>query len=165
MHIRDAQPADADAIADIYNDAVANTTAIWNETIVDSTNRLDWMRERQQSGFPVIVAVDDSGTVIGYATYGPWRPHDGYRHTVEHSVYVRADTRGGGIGRALMKELIARAHADKLHVMIAGIDASNESSIRFHESLGFTTTGTLREVGTKFGRWLDLTFMQLTLDR
>lgn len=162
--LRDAEPRDAEAIADIYNDAVRYTTAIWNETTVDAADRRDWMVARQAAGFPVIVAVDADDRVLGYASFGSWRPHDGYRHTVEHSVYVRADRRGEGLGQSLMRALIERARTLGIHVMIAAVDAANTGSVRMHERLGFSSVGTAREVGTKFGRWLDLTFLQLTLD-
>ncbi|MDQ0321196.1 phosphinothricin acetyltransferase [Pararhizobium capsulatum DSM 1112] len=163
MIIRDATLEDLPAIRDIYNDAVANTTAIWNETIVDLENRAKWFADRQKSGYPVIVAVAEDGTVAGYASFGDWRAFDGYRHTVEHSVYVEKNQRGGGIGRALMVALIERAQALGKHVMVAGIEAGNTGSIRLHEKLGFEITGQMKEVGTKFGRWLDLTFMQIIL--
>lgn len=163
MTIRDAHAGDAGAIAAIYNDAVEHTTAIWNETVVDAENRRAWLTDRQAAGFPVLVAVDGAGAVIGYASYGPWRAFDGYRHTVEHSVYVRGDQRGRGVGERLLRALIDRAQGSGVHVLVAGIEAGNAASIRLHERLGFDDAGTLREVGTKFGRWLDLTFLQLTL--
>lgn len=164
MDIRDARSADAEGIAAIYNDAVAHTTAIWNDATVDAADRAAWIAARQASGYPVLVAVDRGDTVVGYASFGDWRPFDGYRHTVEHSVYVRSDQRGGGIGRALMLTLIERARRLGKHVMVAGVEAGNEGSLRLHERLGFEHAGTLRQVGTKFGAWLDLTFLQLTLD-
>ncbi len=164
MTIRDAGPADAPAIAAIYNDAVVNTTAIWNEHQVDAADRLAWLTERQGQGYPVLVAVDALGEVVGYASFGDWRAWDGYRNTVEHSVYVRADQRGAGIGKALMLALIDRACAIGKHVMVAGIEAGNIGSIRLHEQLGFTQVGLLPQVGMKLGRWLDLAFLQLTLD-
>ena len=164
MLLRDARPSDAAGIAVIYNDAVAHTTAIWNETIVDAANRTAWLADRQDAGYPVIVAVDDADEVIGYASYGPWRAFDGYRHTVEHSVYVRADQRGSGIGEALLRAIVARAREAGLHVMIGAVEAGNAASVRLHRKVGFTETGTLREVGAKFGTWLDLTFLQLILD-
>lgn len=164
MLIREAGPADAGAIAAIYNDAVAHTTAIWNDTLVDAANRAAWMAERQRLGYPVLVAVADDGTVLGYASFGDWRAFDGYRHTVEHSVYVRVDQRRGGIGRALMAALIERARQIGKHVMVAGIEAGNTASIRLHEELGFIRVGLMPQVGMKFGRWLDLTFLQLILD-
>lgn len=163
MHIRDAGDADIDAITAIYNDAVAHTTAIWNETLVDAANRRAWLADRIGAGYPVLVA-EAEGTVLGYATFGDWRAWDGYRHTVEHSVYVRADRRGGGIGRALMAALIDRARGLGKHVMVAGIEAGNTGSIRLHEALGFRQVGLLPQVGAKFGVWLDLAFLQLVLD-
>jgi phosphinothricin acetyltransferase len=160
VQLRDAGEADLPAIRDIYNHAVEHTTAIWNETLVDLDNRREWLRARRAKGFPVIVAEKD-GKVAGYASYGDWRAFDGYRHTVEHSVYVEKDCRGLGIGEALMRELIARAEKAGIHVMIAGIEAQNIPSIRLHEKLGFRIAGTFSEVGIKFGRWLDLTCMEL----
>lgn len=164
MELRAATAQDAAGIALIYNDAVANTTAIWNDVQVDVANRAAWIAERQAQGFPVLVAVE-SDAVLGYASYGPWRPHDGYRRTVEHSVYVSTQARGQGLGVTLMEALIAAAKAQGLHVMVAGIDASNAVSIRLHERLGFAQTGLLPQVGMKFGRWLDLAFLQLQLDQ
>lgn len=164
MELRAATAQDAAGIALIYNDAVANTTAIWNDVQVDIANRAAWIAERQAQGFPVLVAVEGDA-VLGYASYGPWRPHDGYRRTVEHSVYVSTQARGQGLGITLMEALIAAAKAQGLHVMVAGIDASNAVSIRLHERLGFAQTGLLPQVGMKFGRWLDLSFLQLQLDQ
>lgn len=164
MQIRDAHAADIPTITTIYNDAVEQTTAIWNEKRVDEENRQNWLSDRTRAGFPVLVAVDDHGAVLGYASFGDWRTFDGYKHTVEHSVYVASGQRGGGIGRALMVALIERARALGKHAMVAGIEAGNAPSIQLHETLGFKQVGLLPQVGTKFGRWLDLAFMQLTLD-
>ncbi|AXV14731.1 GNAT family N-acetyltransferase [Neorhizobium sp. SOG26] len=158
--VRDATEADLPAILEIYNDAVANTTAIWNEVLVDLANRQDWFAARKARGFPVLVAELD-GVVVGYASYGDWRNFDGFRHTVEHSIYVHREARGGGIGRLLMRELIARAASNGIHVMIAAIESENAASIRLHERMGFRIAGNFSEVGTKFGRWLDLTCMEL----
>jgi L-amino acid N-acyltransferase YncA len=161
--LRDATEADMGEVRDIYNHAVEHTTAIWNETLVDLANRVDWLTARKARGFPVLVA-EKAGRVAGYASYGDWRAFDGYRHTVEHSVYVGKDCRGLGIGEGLMRALIARASASDIHVMIAGIEAENTASIRLHEKLGFRVAGTFSQVGTKFGRWLDLTCMELRID-
>ncbi|GAC1320833.1 MAG: GNAT family N-acetyltransferase [Collimonas sp.] len=164
MQIRDADTGDIEGIAAIYNDAVTNTSAIWNEVTVDVANRAAWLADRQRAGYPVLVAIDDSGAVAGYASFGDWRAFDGYRHTVEHSVYVRQDCQGCGVGKALMVALIERARAIGKHVMVAGIEARNAGSIALHKKLGFEEAGLLTEVGTKFGRWLDLAFLQLKLD-
>lgn len=163
MKIREAAAGDADAIAAIYNDAVANTTAIWNEIPVDAANRAAWIAARQAAGFPVLVAVAD-GDVLGYASYGDFRAFDGYRATVEHSVYVTAAARGTGLGRALLARLIERARGQGKHAMVAAIEAGNAPSIRLHQALGFASVGLMPQVGQKFGRWLDLALMQLTLD-
>ncbi|KAF6683019.1 GNAT family N-acetyltransferase [Pantoea sp. EKM20T] len=164
MIIRAAVESDAEIISEIYNDAVLNTTAIWNENRIDVANRIAWINSRQQAGFPVIVATDKDDTVLGYASYGDWRPWDGYRHTVEHSVYVHKDVRGKGAGAALMQGLIQLAREAGKHVMVAAIESENAASIALHKKLGFIESGRMTEVGTKFGRWLDLTFLQLRLD-
>jgi phosphinothricin acetyltransferase len=164
MDIRDALEADIPSITDIYNHAVVNTTAIWNDIEVDVANRGAWLADRTKLGYPVLVAVETDGQVVGYASFGDWRAFDGYRHTVEHSVYVRADQRGKGTGKGLMNALIERARIIGKHVMVAGIEAENLGSVRLHEKLGFEHVGHLKQVGTKFGKWLDLAFMQLTLD-
>jgi L-amino acid N-acyltransferase len=161
MEVRDAGDADVPAITDIYNDAVKNSTAIWNDVTVDEANRRAWLSDRQKAGYPVLVAVHDADRVLGYASFGDWC---GYRHTVEHSVYVRADQRGKGVGEALMHALIERARRASKHVMVAGIEAGNAGSIRLHEKFGFERVGHLKQVGMKFGCWLDLLFLQLTLD-
>nr|WP_249731212.1 GNAT family N-acetyltransferase [Chelatococcus sp. HY11] len=163
VDIRDAGIVDIPGITRIYNDAVLNTTAIWNDVEVDEPNRTMWLSDRNKAGYPVLVAVGGDGEVVGYASFGDWRAWDGYRHTVEHSIYVRNDQRGKGIGEALMKTLIARARDCGKHVMVAGIEAENAASLRLHKKLGFEKVGHLKEVGTKFGRWLDLAFLQLTL--
>lgn len=162
VELRDATVDDLSGIMEIYNDAVLNTTAIWNDVLVDLENRKEWFAARKSRGFPVIVAILD-GKVAGYASYGDWRAFDGYRHTREHSVYVQKDARGHGIGKKLMQALIDHAAGNDVHVLIAAIEAENIASIRLHESLGFRVVGRFSEVGTKFGRWLDLTCMELRL--
>lgn len=164
LMIRDASASDVEGIVVIYNDAVAHSTAIWNEATVDAANRASWLADRRRAGYPVLVAVDEEDAVAGYASFGDWRAWDGYRHTVEHSVYVHKDRRGAGVGKALMVALIERARALGKHVMVAGIEAENAGSIALHKKLGFEEVGLMKEVGTKFGRWLDLAFLQLTLD-
>ena len=164
MKIRDAIESDAQGIMEIYNDAVLNTTAIWNDVTVDVENRRNWMRERQRLGYPVLVAVDDAGLVLGYASFGDLRAFDGYRHTVEHSVYVLKSARRSGTASALLTVLIARARALGKHVMVGAIEAGNQASIGLHLKMGFERVGTMAEVGTKFGRWLDLAWLQLKLN-
>ncbi|WP_433689472.1 N-acetyltransferase family protein [Kosakonia cowanii] len=163
MSIRYAVKEDCAAIAAIYNHAVINTAAIWNDQTVDADNRIAWFEARALLGYPVIVS-EENGVVTGYASFGDWRAFDGFRHTVEHSVYVHPEHQGKGLGLALMARLIEEAKRIGKHVMVAGIEAQNQGSIHLHQKLGFTITGQMPQVGTKFGRWLDLTFMQLQLD-
>lgn len=159
MEIRDARESDLPDLLAIYNEVIASSTAVYSYIPTTLEERTAWWRTRTGMGYPVLVAVETSG-VLGFSTFGDFRTWPGYRFTVEHSVHVRADIRGRGIGRELVKALFPRASALKKHVMIAGVDAANEPSIRFHERLGFEKAGHLREVGHKFDRWLDLVFLQ-----
>jgi L-amino acid N-acyltransferase len=159
MLIRDATDADLSGILSIYNDAVLHTTAIWNDVLVDLESRRAWLAARTAQSYPVLVAsLNDE--VLGYASFGDFRAFQGYRYTVEHSVYVQQGQRRRGVGAALLAALIERARAAGKHVMIAGIEASNTASLQLHARLDFRETGRLPQVGTKFGRWLDLVFMQ-----
>ncbi|UWD83703.1 GNAT family N-acetyltransferase [Curtobacterium flaccumfaciens] len=160
--VRDCEPRDLDVVHALHVDAVLHSTAIWQEVPHPRSYFDGWLAERQADGYPVIVA-EVGGQVAGYATYSQWRPHQGYRLTVEHSVYVVEAFRGRGIATALMAELVARATAEGRHVMMAGICSTNAGSIALHERLGFTTVAVVPEVGRKFDRWLDLTLMQLSL--
>ncbi|MBD1590100.1 GNAT family N-acetyltransferase [Pseudomonas typographi] len=162
--VRQGLETDLPTIREIYNDAVRNTNAIWNEKQVDLANRLAWFQGRQAQGYPILVAVDAGGQVLGYASYGDWRPFDGFRYSVEHSVYIHPRQRGKGLGGLLMRALIERARRGGKHVMVAAIESANSASITLHQRLGFATTGQMPQVGIKFGRWLDLTFMQLVLN-
>ena len=161
-HVRDAGDADLAAILAIYNDAVANTTAIWNDRLVDLANRRDWVSARRALGYPILIA-DCDRAVAGYASFGDFRAFDGYRHTAEHSVYVAPAFRRQGVAVALLAALEPRAIQCAKHVLIGGIEAGNAASIALHTSCGFREVGRLAEVGTKFGRWLDLVFMQKIL--
>lgn len=163
ISIRDARDSDLEAIRAIFNDAVLNTTAIWMDATVDLANRQAWLAARRQQGYPVLVAVDAGDHVLGYAAYGDWRPFDGFCNTVENSLYISAEQRGRGLGVVLLDALIERARAGGKHVMVAAIESSNSASIGLHQRFGFTISGQMPQVGRKFGRWLDLTFMQLIL--
>jgi phosphinothricin acetyltransferase len=163
MNIRDATDADLPAIVEIFNHAVDNTTAVFSHIRVTRESRSEWVAARRAEGFPVLVA-DNEGTVLGYGSYGGFRTFPGYRHTVEHSIYVAPDVQRRGIGRLLLGALVDDARARGFHAMIGGIDADNAASLALHAALGFEETGRLPEVGAKFGRWLSLVFMQLRLD-
>jgi L-amino acid N-acyltransferase len=160
--IEDASSQDLAQILTIYNEVIRNSTAVFSNEEFTAARGEIWLAAKREHGFPMIVARDSSG-ITGFGTFGEFRAWPGYRHTVEHSVHVRADCRGQGIGRSLVSALLARATAMGKHVMIAGIDADNAVSIGLHTSLGFTRAGHFHEVAYKFGRWLDLIFMQCIL--
>jgi len=165
MLIREAREGDLEAILAITNDAILHTTAIWSLTPTTLEARRSWLEERRRQGYPVLVAAEGE-EVLGFASYGDFRPWEGYRHTVEHSLYVERQCRGRGIGKALLARLIALAGEAGKHVMVAGIAGENAVSLRLHLALGFREAGRLHEVGCKFERWLDLVFLErLLVDR
>ena len=162
--IRDAREADLAALLAIYNDAVLTTTAVYDYKQRSSEQQAAWFQAKCAQNLPVLVA-QDGDAVIGFASYGPFRPWPAYLHSVENSLYVAPDRRGGGIGSLLLPALIQRAADRGLHTMIAGIDATNEVSLRLHAKFGFERVAQFREVGWKFERWLDLAFLQLMLGK
>ena len=151
------------AILAILNDAIATSTALYDYVAREPDSISTWFEAKRQGGFPVWGAVDEQGGLLGFATYGTFRAWPAYKYSVEHSVYVERLARGRGVGSALMRQLIAAAESQQYHVLIGGIDAANAQSIAFHEKLGFSHAGTIRQAGFKFGRWLDLAFYQLVL--
>ncbi len=163
--IRPATEADLEAILAIYNDAVINTTAIWVETPSDLAGRAVWFANRRSAGFPVLVACDSAaqGAVLGYGSFGRFRAFEGFRHTVEHSVYVTDEAQGRGIGKMLLAALIEEARGMGKRVMVGAIDAANYPSLALHEHMGFEETGRLHGVGEKFGKRLDMVLVQLAL--
>ena len=163
MIVRDAVEADVAAILAIYNQVLMTSAAIWRDEPVTLEDRLAWFHAQQDQGFPVLVAVDQSGTIVGYASFGAFRPWPGYYPTVEHSIHVADGSRGHGVGRMLLDGLTERARAMGKSVMIAGIDAGNVGSIRFHERSGFREVARMEGIGRKFGEPLDLVLMQRDL--
>ncbi|AYF77846.1 N-acetyltransferase [Nocardia yunnanensis] len=157
--VRDARESDLPEILVIHNNAIAETTAIWDTELADLDERKAWFATRTGAGHPVLVAEID-GRVAGYASYGQFRPKSGYRFAVENSVYVSDIFQRRGVATALMNALLERAQHSDVHTMIAAIESSNRTSIALHEKFGFTIVGQLPEVGHKFGRWMDLTLMQ-----
>jgi phosphinothricin acetyltransferase len=153
-----------DAILDIFNDAILNSTALYDYQPRTAQNMDDWFAAKERGGFPVLGIEDADGSLAGFGSYGTFRAWPAYKYTVEHSVYVHKARRGQGIGIALMRQLIDAARAQQYHVLVGGIDMENQASIALHARLGFAHAGTIRQAGFKFGRWLDLGFYQLTLD-
>ncbi len=160
--IRSARETDLPEILGIYNHVILHTTAVYTYEPHTLEMRKAWYNDKVRDGYPVFVA-EEAGRVVGLSTYGPFRAWPAYKYTVENSVYVAADQRGRGIARLLMNPLIEAARAQNYHAIIASIDATNEASLRLHRSFGFEEVAHFREVGYKFGRWLDLKFLELIL--
>jgi L-amino acid N-acyltransferase YncA len=163
IKIRDAAESDLQAILDIYNDVIINTTAVYSEEPHTLQMRSDWYNERVNNGFPVFVAEAD-GQVAGFSSFGHFRVWPCYRYTIEVSVYVEQSFRGKGISKKLLAALIDRAKQMNIHAIIAGISADNEISVKLHQSFGFTEVAHFKEVGYKFNRWLDLKFFELVIE-
>ena len=160
--IRHAKPDDLTSILEIYNEAILNTTAVYDYKPHTMEERTAWYEKKVSDGFPVLVFAENN-VVVGFAAFGPFRIWSAYKYTIEHSIYVQKSHRGKHIGTALLKELLKIANAQGYATMVAGIDASNEGSRIMHEKLGFSYSGTLQRVGYKFGKWLDLSLYQYQL--
>jgi L-amino acid N-acyltransferase YncA len=161
--IRPAAEDDLAGILRVYNQAIEKTTAVFEYRPHTLEMRREWFKAKQAASLPVLVA-GEYGAVLGFASYGPFRAWPAYKYSVELSVYVDESTRGRGIGTALVRSILAAARERDLHVVMAGITADNAVSLRLHEKLGFVEVGHIREVGYKFGRWLDLKLLQIVLE-
>ena len=151
------------AILAIFNEAIANSTALYDYKPRAAESMVSWFDAKTKGRYPVIGIEDDADTLVAFGSYGPFRAWPAYKYTVEHSIYVDTRFRGQGHGRALLEALVDAAVKQDYHVMVGGIDASNTVSIRLHERLGFRHCGTVAQAGFKFGRWLDLAFYQRIL--
>lgn len=156
MQLIECNESHLDQIRAIYNHEVEKTTTFYEYEPRSVEYLQQWYEAKASTGMPIIGAVDDDGTLLGFDTYGPFRPQIGYQHTVEHSVYVQKDHRGKGISRVLMNALIERAKSNDLHAIVGVIDSGNTVSRRLHESLGFEHNGTMPQLGRKFDQWLDV---------
>lgn len=154
----------APAILDIFNEAIMNSTALYDYKSRSVESMVPWFAAKENGNFPVVGIEDDEGALLAFGSYGTFRAWPAYKYTVEHSVYVRKDIRGQGLGYRVMEALISIARQRDVHAMMGGIDATNTGSIALHDRLGFKHVGTLPQVGFKFGKWLDLAFYQLLLD-
>lgn len=153
----------AAAILAIFNEAIANSTALYDYKLRTPADMTTWFEGKAKKNYPVIGVENDAGELMGFASYGQFRERPAYKYTVEHSIYVDTRFRRQGLGTVLLKEIIGAARKQDYHVLIGGIDASNAVSIKLHESLGFRHCGTVQQSGFKFGRWLDLALYQLIL--
>lgn len=164
MKIIKCTPEYASQILDIFNDAILNSTALYDYKPWTMDTMKVWFETKAQHGFPVIGIVNDDGMLMGFGSYGQFRMRPAYKYTIENSLYVHRDHRGKGLGKILLNEIISHATSQNFHSIIAVIDASNEISLDLHRKAGFTQVGVFREVGYKFGRWLDAAFLQLNLE-
>ncbi|HDF0848393.1 TPA: N-acetyltransferase [Staphylococcus aureus] len=160
--IRCAKKEDLNAILAIYNDAIINTTAVYTYEPQTIDERIAWFETKQRNHEPIFV-FEENGSVLGFATFGSFRPWPAYQYTIEHSIYVDASARGKGIASQLLQHLIVEAKAKGYRTLVAGIDASNEASIKLHQKFNFKHADTLTNVGYKFDYWLDLAFYELDL--
>jgi phosphinothricin acetyltransferase len=161
--IRPATHNDLPAITEIYKDVILNTTSVYAYEPYTLENRQAWFDDRIKNGFPVFVA-EHKNQVVGFSTYGVFRAAPAYLHSVENSIHIHSDFRGQGVGHLLMPPIIEAARQQKMHTMVAGIEATNTGSIKFHERFGFVQVAYFKGVGYKFNRWLDLVFLQLMLN-
>jgi len=162
INLRNYKTEDTQAILDILNYNILHSTALYDYNVRTYEVQLAMLEDKVKKGFPIIIA-EVNGAVAGFGMYGEFRFKEAYKFTVEHSVYVSNDFQGKGIGKLLLKELIAAAKEQGIHTMIAVIDSENHSSVDFHEKFGFETVGLIKESGWKFERWLHSVFMQLIL--
>lgn len=162
--IRDADDADLPGMFEIYNEQVLRGTSTFETDPYTTRDRqLEWLRSHKPPRHPVTVAIDGD-RVVGLASLSHWSPRQAYARAAENSVYVHADHRGRGIARALMQDLIARARAAGIGLILARIVEANPASIRLHEAMGFRLVGTIDRNGEKFGRLLDVSIYALHLD-
>ena len=162
MKTRLATATDAEAILEIYNAEVLGGTATFDLVPRTLAEQHRWLDEH--TGIhPAVVAVDDDGTVAGFAAISPYRPRPAYLTTVEDSVYVGPDARGRGVGKLVLSEVLSLAGAHGFHTVIARINSDGRDSIALHQACGFALVGTEREIGRKFNRWLDVVVMQRML--
>jgi len=161
VHVRLAIPDDADAIREIYNVEVLTSTVTFDLVPRTLDDQRTWLRAR--SGAHAVVVAEHDGAVIGFGSLSPYRNRPAYSTTVEDSVYVHRDHRGEGVGRALLTELVGLAGDHGFHALMARIVGGHDASIGLHAAVGFAVVGTEREVGRKFGRWLDVVVMQRML--
>lgn len=152
----------APTILEIFNHTIAHSTALYEYQPRTLNFMQQWFSAKRAGNFPVL-GLEQECKLLGFASYGSFRPHPAYKYSVEHSIYVHPEQRGQGLGRHLLQALIQEAEAQNYHLLIGGIDAQNAASIALHASLGFVHAGTIQQAGFKFGRWLDLAFYQLIL--
>jgi len=162
-YIKNCDESHLPEILDIFNDAIVNTTSVYDYNPRSMEYMLEWYYAKIKGDYPLIGMFNPAGVLMGFGTYGPFRTRPAYKYSIEHSVYVRTDMRGKGYGRILLDEIIKYAIKNEYHILVGGIDSDNKISILLHEKMGFKYAGTIKDAGFKFGKWLDLSFYQLIL--
>ncbi len=161
VHVRSATVEDAPAVLEIYNHEVLTSTVTFDLVPRTLAEQESWITDR--SGAHVVLVVEDDGQVVGFGALSQYRERAGYATTVEDSVYVHQDHRGKGVGRLLLAELVDRATAHGFHALMAKVVGDHQASINLHAAAGFEVVGHEREVGRKFGRWLDVVLLERLL--
>ena len=161
--IKSCNEAQLSGILEMFNDAIINTTSVYDYKPRTMEFMSEWYNSKLKSHFPIIGLFDSQDDLLGFGTYGSFRSRPAYKYSIEHSIYVRHDMRGKGYGKILLHEIINTAIKENYHVLVGGIDADNKISIKFHEKMGFEYAGTIKHAGYKFGKWLNLSFYQLIL--
>lgn len=151
------------AVLDIFNHAILHSNALYEYKPKTLAEIKFWFEHKSKSKFPVIGLIDANDTLLGFGSYGYFRPHAAFLYTIEHSIYIQQNHQGKGYGKLLLQALIDSARHSQFHTMIAGIDSTNTASIALHQKFGFQYSGTIQQAGYKFDRWLDLVFYQLLL--
>jgi L-amino acid N-acyltransferase YncA len=163
MMLGDCTFAQAPEILEIFNEAIVNSTALYDYKPRTMETMEAWFSAKRKGNYPVLGAFEEDGKLVGFASFGAFRAWPAYKYSVEHSVYIDRSRRGQGLGKLLLAAVIEAAKAQNYHVLLGGIDSSNLASVRLHQSLGFTQCASIKQAGFKFGRWLDLEFYQLIL--
>jgi phosphinothricin acetyltransferase len=163
MKIAECTFEQAPEILAIFNESIANSTALYDYQPRTMANMETWFETKRKGNFPVIGAFDTDGKLTGFASYGTFRAWPAYKYSIEHSVYVRKENRGQGLGKLLLCEIVEAAKKQEYHTIIGVIDAANETSIQLHRRAGFSECAHIQQAGYKFGRWLDVVYYQLML--
>ena len=160
MRLIDCDERYSEEILHIFNEVIANSTALYEYKARSLADIHNWFDKKKKHGFPILALLNDRQTLVGFASYGEFRPFPANQYTVEHSVYIHKDYRGQQLGKRLLEAICERANTAGFHTIIGAIDAENTGSIQLHKKYGFEECGIIKEAGYKFDRWLDLLFMQ-----
>ncbi|MBI4674415.1 MAG: N-acetyltransferase [Chloroflexi bacterium] len=165
FEVRRATREDVPAILEIYSDAVLHTTASAEYAPPSLESRYEWFDEHERDGYPIFVATNETGEVMGWSSLSRYKERFGYRFSVESSIYIHPQWRGRGVGKLLMPPLIDAAREMGMHALIAGVSSDNVVSLKLHEQFGFERVAQFREVVYKFDQWLDVIYLERLVDK